>query len=298
MDEVTEEGAPEVQTVGERLREAREARGLTLEEVAAQTRIPVRHLTSLETGDWARLPAPTYSIGFAKNYAGAVGLDKPEIVDQLRYEMGGYRPASAMTADAFEPVDPKRQMPKGLVFGALGVLLLVIIGLSWLSNRQLDEGTDQPAPATNNAAASVAPPPAAVAPAATAVTISASAPAWVEIKDGTAVLKQGELAAGETFALPPNAAAPTLSTAKPEALTIKVGNQVVPPIGPAGRKVEVSLRPADLMKAPAAAAPAATKPAPKPEAKAPTATRRAPPATARVAATPPAPVSNGVASPN
>jgi len=45
---------------GERLREAREAKGLSLEELASQTRIPLRHLQSLEQGDWARLPAPTY----------------------------------------------------------------------------------------------------------------------------------------------------------------------------------------------------------------------------------------------
>jgi len=74
---------------GERLREAREAKGLSLEELASQTRIPLRHLQSLEQGDWARLPAPTYTIGFAKSYASAVGLDRNEIADDLRAEMGG-----------------------------------------------------------------------------------------------------------------------------------------------------------------------------------------------------------------
>ena len=61
----------DVVTVGQRLREAREAKGLSVEDIAAQTRIPTRHLSSLETSDWDKLPAATYSIGFAKNYAGA-----------------------------------------------------------------------------------------------------------------------------------------------------------------------------------------------------------------------------------
>ena len=73
-------------TVGERLRAAREEKGLSLEDVAAQTRIPQRHLESLETADWDKLPAPTYTTGFAKSYASAVGLDRTEIGEQLRAE--------------------------------------------------------------------------------------------------------------------------------------------------------------------------------------------------------------------
>ena len=66
----------DVMTVGQRLKEAREAKGMSVEDVAAQTRIPTRHLTSLEESDWDKLPAATYSIGFAKNYAGVVGLHR------------------------------------------------------------------------------------------------------------------------------------------------------------------------------------------------------------------------------
>ena len=102
-------------TVGERLRAAREAKGLTLEDIAAQTRIPRRHLESLENGDWTRLPAPTYTTGFAKSYASAVGLDRTEIGEQLRAEMGGHR-RSARHVRVFEPADPARTMPKWLVF--------------------------------------------------------------------------------------------------------------------------------------------------------------------------------------
>ena len=51
-------------TVGERLREAREAKSLSLEDVASSTRIPTRHLASLEASEWDNLPAATYSVGF------------------------------------------------------------------------------------------------------------------------------------------------------------------------------------------------------------------------------------------
>src|SRR3954454_5689115 len=93
-----------VPTVGERLRAAREKTGISLEDIAAQSRIPQRHLESIENAEWDNLPAPTYTIGFAKSYASAVGLDRNEIGDQLREEMGGQR-FSTTSADVFEPAD-------------------------------------------------------------------------------------------------------------------------------------------------------------------------------------------------
>src|SRR5690606_13052241 len=104
-----ENGTP--MSVGGRLRAGRDAGCLTLEDSATTTRTPIRHLERREARDFARLPAPTYSVGYAKNYAAAVGLDRAEIGDQLRAEMGGTRPATT-TADVFDPADPARAMPK------------------------------------------------------------------------------------------------------------------------------------------------------------------------------------------
>src|SRR5438105_12916164 len=137
---------PDVPTVGERLRAAREEKGISLEDIAAQTRIPQRHLASIETGDWDSLPAPTYTVGFAKGYASAVGLDRTEIGNQLREEMGGQRFA-ASSADVFEPADPRRTMPKSLVIGAVIAAVLLIAVMSLLNRRSLDE----PEPAATHA---------------------------------------------------------------------------------------------------------------------------------------------------
>src|SRR4051795_226065 len=125
-------------TAGERLRVAREKQKMSLEDIAAQTRIPQRHLASIETGEWDNLPAPTYTIGFAKNYAGIVGLDRAEIGDQLREEMGGQRFA-ATSADVFEPADPRRTMPKSLVIGAVIAAVVLIALMSFLNRRSLED---------------------------------------------------------------------------------------------------------------------------------------------------------------
>jgi cytoskeleton protein RodZ len=284
----------DVVTVGQRLKEAREAKGLSVEDIAAQTRIPTRHLTSLEESEWDKLPAATYSIGFAKSYAAMIGLDRVEIGDQLRAEMGGSRPVYA-TPEVYEAADPARTMPKGLVMGALGLLVLVVLALSWLSNRSMQadqpvaEATDVAPPAANPAAPVAVPPPATAA----AVVITATEPVWVGIRDGGKVLKEGVLAAGERFEVPASAAAPMLTTAKPEALRIAVGTAQAPSIGPAGKKVSnVSLKAADLMRpqsAPTTTAPtsaaAEARPAPTPRRSTPPA---APATTDAAPTTPPA----------
>jgi cytoskeleton protein RodZ len=129
-------------SVGDRLKSAREAKKLSLEDIADQTRIPLRHLQNLEGGDWSALPAPTYTIGFAKSYASAVGLDRTEIGDDLRAEMGGQR-FDTSNPEVFEPVDPARTMPKWLVLSAIGAIILLVLVMSWLNNRSL--APDEPA---------------------------------------------------------------------------------------------------------------------------------------------------------
>jgi len=255
----------EVPSVGERLRAAREEKGMSLEDIAAQTRIPQRHLESLETSSWDKLPAPTYTIGFARSYAAAVGLDRSEISDQLRTEMGGSRPPVAV-AEVFEPADPARTMPKGLVFGAIAAVVVLVLVMTWLNKRSLDE------PADVNAAAVEAPAPAPAAvpqapPAAPQqVTVTATQPVWLQINEkGGPILYSAMMVPNQSFTVPPTATAPVLKTGKPEALRITVGNSLAPPVGPPATTVSnVSLLPADLMRGggQAATPPATTAHAP------------------------------------
>lgn len=255
-EELLEAGVP---TVGERLKAAREEKGLSLEDIAAQTRIPQRHLESIEIADWEKLPAPTYTVGFAKSYASAVGLDRTEIGDQLREEMGGQRFASSQ-AEVIEAADPARTMPKWLVISAVIGVILIIIVMSVLNRRSLE----QPSEASSNgpvAAAPANPPPATPAaqpkpavppPAATAqgpVVLAAVAPAWIQVTDQGKTLFEGMLQPGQTYAVPPTAAEPLLKAGKPEALKVTVGTAVAPPVGPPGKVAsKVSLKGSDLMR--------------------------------------------------
>jgi cytoskeleton protein RodZ len=290
-----EAGPAELPTVGERLRAAREEKGVTLDDIAAQTRIPLRHLASIETADWDSLPAPTYTIGFAKSYASAVGLDRGEIGDQLREEMGGQRFANT-SADVFEPADPRRTMPKGVVLGAIVAVVALIVLFSWLNNRSLEPaGADTNAQTASVTAPNPSTPPPSPNPAPTAVqpvVLTATAPVWFQVSErGGASLFSGTLQPGQTYAVPATATAPVLKTGKPEALKITVGSTVAPPTGaPATTVSNVSLLGPDLLKGPAAAPPSPVAPGggplrPRPTAPAPVVS--APAANAPGAATAP-----------
>jgi transcriptional regulator with XRE-family HTH domain len=262
MDEELVEA--DVPSVGERLRAAREEKKMSLEDIAAQTRIPQRHLESIERSEWDKLPAPTYTIGFARSYATCVGLDRTEISDQLRTEIGGSRPTMTVP-EVFEPADPARTMPKSLVFGAIAAVLILILVMTFLNKRSLDEGdegtTNTTAATTAPAAAQPTAPASAPTTAGQPVVLTATDPVWLQVYEkGGATLFSGMLQAGQTYAVPPTATAPLLKTGKPEALRISVGNTIAPTVGPTATTVnDVSLLPADLLKTPA---PQATPPAP------------------------------------
>ena len=257
---MTEDSDDIIQTtsVGERLRVAREKKKLSLEDIATQTRIPLRHLENLEAGDWSKLPAPTYTIGFAKSYASAIGLDRTEIGDDLRAEMGGQR-FDAGSPEVFEPADPARTMPRWLVLSAIGAIVLLVVVMTWLNNRSLEPEAAAPPPeaaatAPTQQAGPVQTQPAQPQPqpaqaASGAVVLTATDAAWIQVTDGGKTLFSGELAAGQSYTVPQTATAPLLKAGKPEALRVTVGTAVAPPVGTPGKVASnVSLAPADLMR--------------------------------------------------
>lgn len=70
------------QEFGAYLRERREGRSVSLEDVARVTKIPSRSLERLEAGSFESLPADVFVRGFVKSYASCVGLDPEELVQR------------------------------------------------------------------------------------------------------------------------------------------------------------------------------------------------------------------------
>lgn len=262
---------PQALSVGERLRVAREAKGLSLEDIARQTRIPVRHLEHIEREEWDALPAITYSVGFARSYANTIDLDGARIGAEVRELLGGVRMGGTTATAHYEPADPARVPPRSLaIAAAIIAVLLVIAYLVWRSSA-VDDGSpadvaitqsEEPSP-TNAAAPGAATP--APTPANGPVVLTAVEDVWLKIDQaGGASLYMGTLKAGESYQVPAGAQAPKLRTARANVLRVTVGGAPVAPLGPPETTVSnVSLVPADLAaRSQGGAAPPASPPAP------------------------------------
>src|SRR5687767_95392 len=66
------------QTLGEKLRQAREAKGISVSQVAEQTRISPLYIQSIENNDYKPLPGGIFNKGFVKSYAKFIGIDEQE----------------------------------------------------------------------------------------------------------------------------------------------------------------------------------------------------------------------------
>lgn len=228
-------------TVGEQLKAAREERQMTLTDIAAQTRIPIRHLEALERSDFAALPGSMYSIGFAKSYARAVDLDQIVIADEMRAELaqGGHAGFIPATPD-YEPADPGRVPPRWLAWTAAAIAVLGLIGyFAW---RSFALSADAPAAPAVEAEAAPAKSVANAAPSAAltggAVVITAGELVWVKIYDADKKrLFEAEMKAGDTYTVPAEANNPMIVTGRPQALQVTIGGKPVPPLGEADRTI-------------------------------------------------------------
>lgn len=81
MTHATDFGPDEGTGFGARLQQSREAAGLSLQEVSRRTRMPVRVLAALESGDWSALGAPIFVRGQLRSYARLLGESLPESLD-------------------------------------------------------------------------------------------------------------------------------------------------------------------------------------------------------------------------
>ncbi|HEY6731311.1 MAG TPA: helix-turn-helix transcriptional regulator [Solirubrobacterales bacterium] len=114
--------------VGNKLREARTRRKLTLQEVEAATKIRSRYLLAIENEDWDQLPGDTYARAFIRTYGALVGLDGDRLADEQRRQRGTARPGESLPR-----ADPKPRLRSGAIaigVSALVVVALLVVGLS------------------------------------------------------------------------------------------------------------------------------------------------------------------------
>jgi transcriptional regulator with XRE-family HTH domain len=122
---------------GAELKAAREAAGLSLEEVSRRTRIPARHLDALERGELHKLPPGPYRSGYARQYRMFLGLPrwhqdsgapKPaaRVPERRPAPAGNHRRDDAEDSIRMPELPPSlRPVLRGVAVGALVLVSLV-----------------------------------------------------------------------------------------------------------------------------------------------------------------------------
>lgn len=236
MEEMSPEQEADL-TVGARLKAGREKLGMSLADLAAKTRVPTRHLESIELSQFDALPGQTYTLGFARSYARAIDLDAVEIGNSLRAELAqsGHEGYQAPIQN-YEPADPARVPSKTLAWTAAGIAALLLAGYAIF--RTMAFGDVAPSPVKQDPQAVVSAPvtsnigntPTNESP----VVLTAIDNVWVKIYDADQKrLYEKEMVAGDSFTVPPQANRPMIVTGRPQALELKVAGKAVAPLGPA-----------------------------------------------------------------
>ena len=98
---------------GKTLRTAREAKGLTIADIANRTHLMSAMVSDLENENFSRLPAPIYGRGFIKLYCGVVGLDPKPLIDEfMEIHSGNRQPAireRTVTTEEPSAPEPKKE---------------------------------------------------------------------------------------------------------------------------------------------------------------------------------------------
>jgi cytoskeletal protein RodZ len=108
-----------MESLGEKLRAAREEKGLSFDLISRETNISLRYLEALETENFAVFPGEPYVIGFLKNYGAYLDLDVQKLITLYRALRIQEQPVPVEQLLKHQPKFPKFILP---VLGALIVL--------------------------------------------------------------------------------------------------------------------------------------------------------------------------------
>jgi cytoskeletal protein RodZ len=131
--------AQHMNDLGDHLRQAREARGVALKDIAARTKISVSALEALERNDFSRLPGGIFGRAFVRAYALEIGLDPEATVSDFRVHLEQIERAAQarrnvrpeVTADDREFLERQRRAIRLLRVGVAVLVLAAVGAAAW-----------------------------------------------------------------------------------------------------------------------------------------------------------------------
>ncbi len=216
---------------GERLKQEREKRKITLEQISVSTKIGTRMLQALEEDNFSQLPGGIFNKGFVRAYSRFVGLDEDQTVAEY-LEASGDGPLIPIEPESLEEeageieetvrrktsdAAPARQLPWGW-FAA--VLLVVALALSFWNHRRREHPRPSLPPTPTATETQSSAPPSSVG--ASARPDGATSPTPVLPKNGSSPASSPIAGSARPVASKAPPLAPALPAASPGEFTLVI----------------------------------------------------------------------------
>lgn len=129
--------------LGLRLKNAREEKGYSLDELQVRTKIQTRYLAAIEEGDYSRLPGDFYARAFVKSYADAVGLNSEMLFEEHRDELPQVKQdpveiPSRISRSKPKVIKKKSKFTSFLPTLIVGIFIIAIVVFIWYLNQEAD----------------------------------------------------------------------------------------------------------------------------------------------------------------
>jgi cytoskeletal protein RodZ len=244
---------------GQSFKKARESKGISLDQIAKETRISSRFLTAIENEQFHLLPGGIFNRGFVRTFAAAVGLDADQAVSDYERLATAREPNDILTSANAQPSKSERH----LYPVAIGVLALAI-AIFYVVTRDSSPGAEAPAsglaPAISEPAPAPSspevpeissPPPAEPEPTAVSfqgitLDVEAHQQTWIKVtSDGNSVNSGEVLEPGMTRKFMAESSI-NISIGNAAGLSLKINDMPVKPLGKSGEVRSVTITSANL----------------------------------------------------
>ncbi|MCL1849639.1 MAG: DUF4115 domain-containing protein [Clostridiales bacterium] len=210
--------------IGGILRDARDRKAVSLDEIEEATKIKKRYLLAMEQEEWNQLPGKVYAKGFLRTYARYLGLDEQSMADMFELSFAA---RAAEAAEALSGTDRKRHgkrqrkqrtakqqevdlhnKPRKKMIYVLCILSVAVLTFSvwayktyYLNEVEAEKQAPppivqpQPEPSIEPAAKDLAPDPVVMAD--FSIKLEAKESCWLRLKDNEALIYEGTMRPGE-----------------------------------------------------------------------------------------------------
>jgi len=245
---------------GASLKKARESKEISLDQIAAETRISTRFLKAIEDEEFHVLPGGIFNRGFIRAYAERVGLDPEQAVADYERLADISRPSEVTAASSIP--QKKKKSDRHLYPIAVGGLAL-LVAIFYIATRDSGKSLppqSQPAavvsepapppssvPAPETAAAAAEPEAKPPAPAnALTLDIETNATTWIKLRaDGNTIVSGEILEPGVTRRFTAQESL-NLIVGNAGGIALKINDQPMKPLGQSGQVREVTITPQNL----------------------------------------------------